>query len=332
MLNYKCRTREAESATAFYVPFYAGLALAKSLFNYHTKEERDLLGERLQAWLQAQPYWSRFNGSDHFMAMGRISCDFRRLTDPEKFWGSNFLNLPLMQSTTRLIIERNSTDYYDVAVPYPTGFHPHSDSQLSEWQQFVRSRNRTRLVSFVGATRPHVRNDFRSFLLHQCRSHPDLCTLVDCSLTHCAEDISETVDAFMHTDFCLQPRGDSPTRRSVFDCMISGSIPVFFWNGTFDYQWFLPEQQPSYSVFIDYQEVLNGTSIWKVLAGYSREKVVMMRERVIQLIPKIVYAMPGAGLKTSRDAFDIAVDGVLRRFKERRDQNVVQPGVMMNVV
>lgn len=317
LMSYKCRTLDPESATAFYIPFYAGLAVGKYLFDNHSVQERDYPFEILLMWLQDQPYWKRSNGHDHFIVLGRITWDFRRLTEPKKLWGSSFLNMPLMQHTTRLTIERAPSDHYDVGVPYPTGFHPHSHKQILEWQNFIRTRNRSRLTSFVGATRVDIRNDFRGYLLNQCRNENESCRLVDCALTPCSNGSTAILEALLDSDFCLQPRGDSYTRRSVFDCMIAGSIPVFFWKKSVynQYEWFLPGDPDSFSVFIDHNHVINGTSVKGVLEGFNEEKIAEMKERVIELIPKIVYAIPSDGPASIKDAFDIAVEGVLERFR-----------------
>lgn len=93
------------------------------------------------------------------MTMGRITWDFRRSRDED--WGSRCIYLPGMRNVTRLLIERNSWDYFDVGVPYPTGFHPSSAGEVKEWQEFVRQRRRTNLYSFAGATRGFIRDDFR---------------------------------------------------------------------------------------------------------------------------------------------------------------------------
>lgn len=320
IMNHKCRTLEPESATAFYIPFYVGLAVGKYLFDKNSIQERDFLCEILLMWLQDQPYWKRSNGSDHFIVLGRITWDFRRLTEPKKLWGSSFLNMPLMQYTTRLTIERAPSDYYDIGVPYPTGFHPDSPTQILEWQKFIRTRNRSRLTSFVGATRVDIKNDFRGYLLNQCRNENESCRLVDCALTQCSNGSTAILEALLDSDFCLQPRGDSYTRRSVFDCMIAGSIPVFFWKRSVynQYEWFLPAEPDSFSVFIDHTDVTNGTSVKGVLEGINRGKIAEMKERVIELIPKIVYAIPGEGSASKKDAFDIAVEGVLERFRKQR--------------
>ncbi|KAJ0464646.1 putative exostosin [Helianthus annuus] len=133
-------------------------------------------------------------------------------------------------------------------------------------------------------------------------------------------------EALLGSEFCLQPRGDSFTRRSVFDCMIAGSVPVLFWNRTMydQYEWYMPEEPESYSVFIDHGDVSAGKrSIKAVLESYSVEKVRRMREKVIEIIPKIVYSNSNSSSSSNdgmKDAFEIAVEGVLKRFGAEREQ------------
>lgn len=316
LLHHKCRTMEAESAAAYYVPFYAGLAVGKYLWSKYNPKDRDMHCEIMLDWLNHQPYFNRSSGWDHFMVMGRITWDFRRSKDGD--WGSHCIYMPSMRNITRLLIERNPWDYFDVGVPYPTGFHPTTDADVRRWQEFVRSRDRKSLYCFAGATRGFIQNDFRGLLLSQCRNDSDACRLVDCAGTKCANGTSEILEAFLDSDFCLQPRGDSFTRRSIFDCMIAGSIPVFFWRRTayYQYELFLPSEPESYSVFIHRNEVKNGTTLIRdVLERIGKEKVKMMREKVIELLPRIIYAKPFQGLDGLKDAADIALDGVMKRFE-----------------
>lgn len=317
ILSHKCRTMEAESAAGFYIPFYAGLAVGKYLWSANsTAKDRDRYCENMLRWVQKQPYWTKSDGWNHFITMGRITWDFRRSKTED--WGSSCIHMMGMRNITRLLIERNPWDYFDVGVPYPTGFHPRSDSDILQWQDHVRHRHRSTLFCFAGAPRASIKNDFRGILLDHCKNESDSCRTVNCTGSRCSNGTSAILETFLDSDFCLQPRGDSFTRRSIFDCMIAGSIPVFFWHRSayFQYEWFLPEDTTSYSVFIHRDEVKNGTSIKAVLQRYSKEEVRKMRETVIGLIPKLVYVKPKNGLETVKDAFDVAVDGVLRRFKE----------------
>ncbi|KAL3813654.1 hypothetical protein ACJIZ3_014922 [Penstemon smallii] len=318
MLKHECRTKEPESATAVYIPFYAGLAVAKYLFTNYTAKERDWHSVKLLKWVHDQPPWKRSNGSDHFIMLGRMTWDFRRTRDED--WGSSFIHMPLMKNILRLGVERDPWDKLEISVPYPTGFHPKSKSEMNQWMNFVHGQNRTSLFTFVGAKR-EVKGDFRTILQNHCYNESDACRLVDCSGTRCYDGTSEILEAFLASDFCMQPRGDAYTRRSTFDCMLAGSIPVFFWKRSIfhQYEWFLGDEPEKFSVFIDRKEVRNGTSIRKVLEGYSKEDVRKMREKVISSIPKFVYGlMDSDEMGSNKDAFDIAIDGVLRRFKEQR--------------
>ncbi|KAK4410051.1 Xyloglucan galactosyltransferase XLT2 [Sesamum angolense] len=318
ILQHKCRTPEPESAAAFYIPFYAGLAVGKYLWVNDTSK-RDWHCEMMLQWVKKHKYWKKSNGSDHFITIGRITWDFRRLTDPGQIWGSTFLNMPAMQKVTRFIIEKAPGDDRDVSVPYPTGFHPKTREILNQWQNFARNYNRPSLFTFIGATRGWVNNDFRGLLLNYCYNEPGSCRVVDCATAQCSTDSSVILEALLGSEFCLQPRGDSFTRRSVFDCMVAGSVPVFFWKRTaYDqYEWFLPGEPESYSVYIDHEAVRNGSSsIKQVLMRYSKEEIRRKREKVIETIPRIVYRM---GNGKFEDAFDIALNGVLERIKEERE-------------
>ncbi|KAL3833290.1 hypothetical protein ACJIZ3_008026 [Penstemon smallii] len=321
ILKHKCRTIEPEYATAFYIPFYAGLAVGKHLWMNDTSK-RDWHCKMMLKWVKQQKHWKKFNGSDHFMTIGRITWDFRRLTDPGKVWGSSFLNMPSMQKVTRFIIEKAPLEEQDVSVPYPTGFHPKTIDSLKEWQGFIRNYTRERLFTFT-VTNPNLpSDDFRGLLSSYCRNEKDLCWLVDCGASDCLTDLSVTLKPLLGSEFCLLPREDSVTSRSVFDCMIAGSIPVFFWKGTAyeQYEWYLPGEPESYSVFIDHEAVRNGTSLVKeVLMKYSKEDIKKKREKVIETIPRIIYAKPNGGVRSFKDAFDVALDGVLERIKEEKE-------------
>ncbi|XP_047974837.1 xyloglucan galactosyltransferase XLT2-like [Salvia hispanica] len=312
VLKHRCRTTEPGSATAFFIPFYAGVVAGKALFTNDTPTNRDRQFDELLTWLQDQPLWRRSNGSDHFIHIGRPTWDLRRRRD--EHWGISFIYMPAMEQIMRLTVERALWDHHDIGVPYPTGFHPKSKLELDQWLHFVTNRKRSSLFTFVGAKRNKIKDDFRSILLSHCYNESASCRVVDCSISECHGGTPEIQEAFLDSDFCLQPKGDTYTRRSIFDCMLAGSIPVFFWRESIagQYDWFLGDEPDRLSVFIDRKDVRNGTSIRKVLEGYSKEEVRRLRDKVISLIPNFIY---GDGSGIGKDAFDISLDGVLKRIK-----------------
>ncbi|MCI01062.1 xyloglucan galactosyltransferase KATAMARI-like protein, partial [Trifolium medium] len=114
----------------------------------------------------------------------------------------------------------------------------------------------------------------------------------------------------MESNFCLQAPGDSFTRRSTFDTIVAGCIPVFFsvHKAYSQYGWYLPEEKNMYSVYIEEGGVNNKRNmIEEVLMGISSEVVEKMREVVIGLIPKISYVHPNVSNVGFSDAVDVAL-------------------------
>jgi hypothetical protein len=123
-------------------------------------------------------------------------------------------------------------------------------------------------------------------------------------------------------EFCLQPRGDGYTRKSTFDAILAGCIPVFFHpvSTYLQYMWHLPRDYRSYSVFIPRSDLVGGRnlSIEEVLRKIPLEKVAQMREEVIRLIPTVMYRHPAAKGMEFKDAFDVSIERVIGRVAKRR--------------
>ncbi|PNT61695.1 xyloglucan galactosyltransferase XLT2-like [Brachypodium distachyon] len=326
LLSHRCRTTDPARATAFFVPFYAGLAVGRHLWAANaTDADRDRDCVALLSWLHAQPYYKRSSGWDHFLALGRITWDFRR--GPEGGWGGSFLTMPGVANVTRFVIERDLEDAMDVGIPYPTGFHPRAAADMRAWQRHVSGFPRPKLFAFAGEPRSAIKGDFRAVLLKECQAAGAACGAMDCAEGKCVKKTELVQQLFMGARFCLQPRGDSYTRRSIFDCMVAGAVPVFFWRQTAyssQYDWYLPAddgQEREWSVFIDPHELRAGNlTVRGVLAAIPEARVRQMRERVVEMVPRLVYAAAdkdglGSGMK---DAVDVMVDGMLRRAAEQR--------------
>jgi len=156
-----------------------------------------------------------------------------------------------------------------------------------------------------------------------------LCEIVDCSNGICEHDPIRYMKPMLEASFCLQPPGDTPTRRSTFDSILAGCIPVFFeeLSAKMQYKWHMPEEEfEEFSVFIPKEEVVyKGLKILDVLMGIPRDRVWRMREKVLELMPRVMYRRHGSSvdLRTKKDAFDIAVEGTLQRIKSRlQDRSV----------
>ncbi|MQM16670.1 hypothetical protein Taro_049630 [Colocasia esculenta] len=322
MKEYACLTNDSSRASAVYVPFFAGLDIGRHLLGYNTSV-RDSASLDLVGWLRSRPEWGAMDGRDHFLVAGRIWSDFRRYSDSDLDWGNKLLRLPEAMNMSVLVLETGPWNDTDISVPYPTYFHPSNDGEVLSWQKKIRKAERHWLFSFAGAPRPSQADSIRGRIFEQCRASRR-CRLLDCgSKPGDCHSPRSVIGAFRSTSFCLQPPGDSFTRRSMFDSMVAGCVPVFFHPGSayVQYRWHLPRNHSSYSVFIPEEEVREGkVSIEETLGRIPEGEVRAMREKVIKMIPRLVYADPKGGEMTAKDAFEVAVEGVIERVGRLRKE------------
>ncbi|KAL2621345.1 hypothetical protein R1flu_001550 [Riccia fluitans] len=169
--------------------------------------------------------------------------------------------------------------------------------------------------------RPNMTKSIRGHLIQQCLDSPQDCFFLRCHKKLCFRPDS-TMNVFLHSHFCMQPPGDSPTRRSVFDSLIGGCIPVLFdpYSAYYQYPWHLPEDSKSFSVYIPSQDVMSGrANVIQILKTISAEERASMRARIIHdILPGLVYSKPGAKHPSFRDAFDISIEGLLQRVANFR--------------
>ncbi|CAF2165677.1 hypothetical protein HID58_026219 [Brassica napus] len=324
MKQYKCLTKDSSLASAVYVPYYPGLDLMRFLWGPFPFM-RDAAALDLMKWLRERPEWKRMDGRDHFMVAGRTTWDFMRTPENESDWGNRLMILPEIRNMTMLLIESSPWNYHGFAVPYPTYFHPSTNAEILQWQNRMRRIKRRYLFSFVGAPRPNLGDSIRTEIMDQCKASRRKCKLLECvSGSQKCYKPDQIMKFFLSSTFCLQPPGDSYTRRSTFDSILAGCIPVFFHPGSAyaQYIWHLPKDIGKYSVFIPEKNVKEGkASIEKVLSRIPRGKVVAMREEVVKLIPRLMYFNPSGKRGDAgrfEDAFDVAVDGVLQRVEGLR--------------
>ncbi|CAN8272872.1 unnamed protein product [Cochlearia groenlandica] len=317
VLKHPCRVYNETQAKLFYVPYYAGFDVLRWHYRNVSDDVKDRLGIEVLKWLEPEESWKKNAGKDHVFVLGKITWDFRRDKVP---WGSRFLALQEMQNPTKLLIERQPWEVNDIAIPHPTYFHPKTDEDITTWQIKTMNQPRKSLVSFAGAARPGNPNNIGSTLIQQCISY-DQCKFLDCNNGDC-KNPKNVIDLFQDSEFCLQPPGDSATRRSVFDSLISGCIPVIFnlYTAYYQYAWHLPEDHKRYSVYISEEDVKEKrvNVVEELMAKTQKEKDDMRSYIIYQLLPGLVYGDSNAKFEKFRDAFDITFDSLLEKINKSK--------------
>ncbi|CAM0878887.1 unnamed protein product [Alopecurus aequalis] len=318
MRQYECLTADPAAAAAVYVPFYADFDVAINIDNSDISV-RDALPRNMADWLVRRPEWRAMGGRDHFMVAGRCTWDFLR--DPKgPGYGNALMTFPAIRNMTVLAFEASPWHGNDFGVPYPSHFHPSSDAQVVAWQSRMHGLERRWLWCFAGGSRPDFRKTGRSQIMEQCRRSSRCALLGKAPAMGKSPAPSRAMRLLESAEFCIQPRGDSYTRKSVFDSILAGCIPVFLHpvSAYLQYTWYLPRDYRTYSVFIPEGHVLNNGSIEEALRKIPPRKVAQMREQVIRLIPTVMYREPAAKGMKLKDAFDIALERVIDRVAKRR--------------
>ncbi|KAL0324440.1 UNVERIFIED_CONTAM: putative xyloglucan galactosyltransferase GT19 [Sesamum calycinum] len=72
--------------------------------------------------------------------------------------------------------------------------------------------------------------------------------------------------------------------------------------------------------------VFKGVKIMDVLMSIPRAEIRRKREKVLEMLPRIMYRKHGSslGLRSKKDAFDIAIEGTLQRIKSRTEEIAAQ--------
>ena len=278
------------------------------------------------------------------MPLGRIAWDFNRdpLDGGTVKWGNSLLRQRPMANVTTLVLERKFQRNPEIGVPYPTLFHPTSDDELDRWRAAIARHKRRWLVTFVGASNrsfdtEEVR-EIRVRLTAQCEEerNRDKCRVVECgsgtgagTRLACEREPEEVVRVLAASVFCLQPRGDSATRKGFFDTILAGCIPVVFSNRTAfeQYPYHLAHtlslgssRATPFSVFIPEELILGGgINVIHALSLIPGDHIRALQRSVRRLIPNVIYADTfGDQQEEPRyhrpDAFSIAIDALLDKL------------------
>eukprot|EP00271_Cylindrocystis_brebissonii_P019609 TRINITY_DN6031_c0_g1_i1.p1 TRINITY_DN6031_c0_g1~~TRINITY_DN6031_c0_g1_i1.p1 ORF type:complete len:938 (+),score=202.77 TRINITY_DN6031_c0_g1_i1:781-3594(+) len=327
MEAHLCRVEDVEAANLFYVPFYPAIDFEHKLRKNAPKDEVDALSMQLTTWLQQQPTFVRYGGRDHFLALGSPTWSFRRLDRINDTWGSKLEYIPEFKNMYKLEVERHPwSPGFSMGVPYPVGFHPVTDEDVQTWQQLVRGSTRDVRWSYVapghsGPGEGDAVHETRKILIKQCSEDARGCTFVNCSETSSCSP-QQIMGLYQRSVFSVQTKGSSFTTAAVFESILGGAIPVFLWKDTAytQYNWHFPKNEEDYSVYIPFDDLPSWTTIQAKLAQISESQIKKMQQKILTIIPQILYNDPTQWSNKVKDAADVALDGLAAVWREAKKE------------
>lgn len=119
--------------------------------------------------------------------------------------------------------------------------------------------------------------------------------------------------------FCLQPPGDSSTRKGFFDSILLGCIPVIFRRGTYERVWKGQVELEELAVILDERELLDGVGedVVERLRAVAEDVVKAKRAAMALMADRVQYALPQSAqelLKVGAGWTDDAVGMTLKQL------------------
>ncbi|XP_048254881.1 xyloglucan-specific galacturonosyltransferase 1-like isoform X1 [Haliotis rufescens] len=240
LLQSQYRTMNPEEADIFYIPAYLGM-----FFFCNRPKTMETLQTEMFNIVNAMPYLKQ--GKPHISTLAKIEREQATSEYP-------LLQNSKCRDVTYIVIEKEASDWYRKALglenqrvivaPYPSYVHQYNSNSASQAISSPGLGARQVLIFLAASDRRS--NPFRNIILDQIPQK-----VVDTTYEIFAEhlhvqgkDVPQqvilnteechsgheniTIRWMQKSVFCLQPPGDSPTRKSFYDSIQSGCIPVIF--------------------------------------------------------------------------------------------------------
>ncbi|XP_077982374.1 uncharacterized protein LOC144437325 [Glandiceps talaboti] len=343
MMYSSYRTKNASEADLYYIPFYPGIACFCRSFQ---KSSFDLITLHQEMWHYITEKWPYFDmGKPHAMALAKIEREHwsQRCGILSEFDYANeiqFIGIEEEYNPAYRSYFKRSEQHILVA-PYPSYGHllatKHTRSNARTVNFYdppeTTSTNTNRNILVFMAASDRNNHELREILKSQMNwtketyesymtSHPSdyedyTYEGVWYVTPECAHPTKlPTMQWMQHSIFCLQPPGDSPTRKSFYDAIVAGCIPVIF----------LPEYlnvKYPFQRHINYSEftlnfgletfMFEEPDIVEMLRDMPDETVEFLQNNLAKVRRYLQYSYPSSS--KSQDAFHMILKELQAVFK-----------------
>jgi len=177
------------------------------------------------------------------------------------------------------------------------------------------------LATMIGSARPTEYE--RVVLFGMCKQRPQLCAIYETgqrenSSSFVHSRIPDMYQLVMSSTFCVNPPGDTPTRKGLFDSLVLGCIPVVTSEDSLQhYRFHLPFWR-SVSVLVTTEQLFSkGFNLFDYLAAYLEKnprEVWQKQETMRKAAYSLQYSLqPATAVMRGPDAFDKILEYMLSR-------------------
>ena len=226
-VNSQYRTNDPHEADIFYIPAYMGsLSFCPEYILEKTK--------RLFQYLKTMPYFAQ--GKPHVTSLSKIEIEQTKIVLAHPGW-KNITYITIEKASKQFNQIFGVRSHLPIVAPYPSYVHFNYSMSYNTYAEEVQNHKRSIFLFLAASLR--VSNPFRAKIIAQFLNKTDLSfknymddvntDQVMLITKECAGNHNNlTIEWMFNSVFCLQPHGDSPTRKSFYDSILSGCIPVVF--------------------------------------------------------------------------------------------------------
>ncbi|CAH1789402.1 unnamed protein product [Owenia fusiformis] len=302
-------TKDASKADLFYIPYYAGLSCFCGR-GFKTLEKIVWTIIKTSAFFK--------KGKPHFMALSTVQRDLHL-----GGWvnGCSFLSgRPRAEHMKFVIIEGAPSQPDLIPAPYPSYIH-----YLRPNAHVAIDNARPIHVLMAGNPMTAFRKYLKLELDDEYKKYKGTGRYSLCLQTHSVNYTRlgyKTFQALLtatmrNATFCLQPHGDTPTRKSFFDGLLSGCIPVIFTNHSAYYPFIdmqhagFPYPYHTFTILLNEEDIMkNKRSVLKLLGDIPTETIRKMQERIVEIGKYFQYGF----YDDDDDAFTLTIQNVMNKF------------------
>ncbi|XP_060607445.1 uncharacterized protein LOC132759653 [Ruditapes philippinarum] len=346
LMHSPYRTKDPNKADMFYIPAYTGLKCL--IFDHESHAFINELFEYLEA--NESNYFNSSLRKPHFSTISKIqreqASEYCPLLRHPKTKDITYFAIE-KESNPNWYRSKQIYGRSIIVAPYPSYVHflnHDKDKTFMDFQRGLRKLNESKfklkvpqlsernVVLFLAAGTRRS-NFFRAQILDQFLVQTDkgpdefyknatnnsqikteqiMLRTSECSVKH----RTTTIPWMEKSVFCLQPPGDSPTRKSIYDSILSGCIPVLFtdkYKTEYPFQHYLDYESFTYTIDEKLISRYN-KSVIDIVKGISEEKTKYLHDNLLRVSKWFQYSVPNDDVLLEDDAVTLLLDELASHY------------------
>ena len=324
------RTFNEKDADVFYLPFYSAFSVFCGRVFKNAKVHSDFFRyvEKLKSFKAGKP---------HVMALGMIE---RKHANPRM---SMLLKSRIAKNITFIGIEQESKDSERleqmtsqnplIVAPYPSFGHLFPSVKQEDLKNIYKTDKRNIFLLFAGGVKNwkptngirkkiligNIVKTIKTVLTYEnyFKANNRISKIKYISLyVDDNNNFSHLFSWMRKSVFCLQPEGNSATRKSFYDAIMCGCIPVIF---TYNYKVRYPfEEKIDYgklTVTINQKEVKHSGSLYSILSKLDNTTIFEKQQYMYKVMNYLQYSYPILNGTKHDDAMQYIMDEIGTKFK-----------------